>query len=101
MLRLPLLAFGVWSCTLLLYFAGIVFAAAVLDHADISAAETAAVMLVALEIVVACLGVAYVLSRARRILPTARRWLWVAAFVLVQFVTCALAVFSTLLVLNR
>ena len=99
--RMALLSFAAWACTLLFYFFDIAIAAAILQRAPTSTVSAAVVILVAVEVLVAALSVAFVFSRSRRYLQGAARFAWVALFALLQFGTCALAVFALLLALNR
>jgi hypothetical protein len=99
--KLLLISLGVWASTCVLYIFGILLAASLLEYAQTSTAEVAALVLIAAEFLVACIAVAYVFVQARRSLQRVTSLLWAAAFVLLQFATCALAMFATLLVLNR
>ena len=100
-IRMALLSFAAWACTLLFYFLGIAITAAALQRAPTSTVSAAVVILVGVEILAAALAVAFVFSRSRRYLQGVVRIAWVALFALLQFGTCAAAVLALLLVLNR
>jgi hypothetical protein len=100
-IKLALLSCASWACTLLLYLAGIMVTAASLQRAQTSTASTAALVLIAAEVLVACISIAFVLLRSRGTLQAATRFGWVAAFAVLQLGTCAVAVLATLLALNR
>jgi hypothetical protein len=62
-LRMALLPFAAWAITLLLYFVAIVVVATVFQRAPASTTSAAVVVLIAVEIIGACLAVAFVISR--------------------------------------
>ncbi|MCU0502015.1 MAG: hypothetical protein MUC51_09660 [Anaerolineae bacterium] len=100
-IRLALLSFAAWTSTLLFYFFDIAIAAASLQRAPASTVSAAVIILIAVELLVAALAVAFVFSRSRRYLAGAVRAVWVALFALLQFGTWAVAALALLLVLNR
>jgi hypothetical protein len=99
--KLALLSFASWACTVLLYAAGIAITAASLERAQTSTAETAALALIAAEILVAGVSVAFVFFRSKSYFRAAAHLVWAAVFALLQLGACAVAVFASLLVLNR
>ena len=99
--RMALLSFAAWACTLVFYFFGIAITAAALQRAPTSTVSMAVVILIAVAVLAAALAVAFVFSRSRRYLQGAARFVWVALFALLQFGTCAAAVLALLLALNR
>ena len=88
-IRMALLSFAAWVCTLVFYFFGIVIAAAILQRAPTSTVSAAVVILIAVAVLAAALAVAFVFSRSQRYLQGAARLVWVAFFALLQFGTCA------------
>ncbi len=100
-IKLALLSGAAWAGTLLLYVVGIAATAAGLEHAQTSTAATAALVLLAAEVLVACLSITFVLSRSRGNLQTAMRFVWMAAFAVLQLGTLAAAVLATLVALDR
>jgi len=99
--KLGLLSFAVWVCTLLLYFVSIAVAAAGLQHAPTNVASWAVGILLVLEAAAACLAITFVFVRSRAAFGTAGRAAWTIFFALLQLGTCAVAVLTTLLALNR
>ena len=78
--RLALLSFAAWVITLLIYFVGIAGLRLQFQRAPSSTASIAVVILIAVELVIACLAVAFVFIRTRHAFGTTLRVIWSARF---------------------
>jgi hypothetical protein len=99
--KLILLATGIWAGTLLIYLAGIIVAAASLEQAQTLTASTAAFIIVAAELLIACGSIGLVISRARGYKRTGARFVLMVVFALIQLGTGVAAALVTLMALNR
>ena len=99
--KLALLSIAAWAITLLLYFVGIAVVASAFQRAPSSTASTAVVILIAVELLIACLAVAFIVRRTRPVFGTALRVVWTVVFAVFQFGACAVAGLAALLALNR
>ncbi len=101
LIKLILLAGGVWVGMLLVYAAGIALAAASLERAQTTTASTIAMMLIAAELLIACGSIAFVSSRARGYARAGVRFIMLVVFALIQLSSSVAVALDSLLVLNR
>lgn len=89
-----------WAACIVVYGLGIAITATLVDYLPTSVVAAVAYALVAAEIVFTGASIIWVYSRSGGLRPAAR-YVSVAAFALLQLATCAIALITTLLALNR
>lgn len=90
-----------WVACVASYLLGIVLTTIVAESMPSSAAAVVAFVLVAGEVLVTFLSIAWTNTRLAEVLQPAARWFWVVAFAVLQLGTCGIAAITTLLALNR
>ena len=103
MLKITLLSLAAWASTVALYLLGMTITAAIVGSGSVrtSTAEVVFLALLAVDVIIACIAVAFVFSRSQGVFRPVVRVLWVVAFALLQIATLALAVLTLMLALNR
>jgi hypothetical protein len=96
-----LLTGAAFAATLLFYMVTIIVAAAGLQNASVSAAGTAVVILVPLQLLAAIAATVFVYYQTRHASHSGRRIIWTAVFALCQLAAWAIAALVLLLTLNR
>ena len=101
LIKLILLACATWVGSLLVYLTGIMITAASLEQVQTSTASTATLILIAVELLMACISIAFVYTRSRGYARAGVRFVYMGVFALLQLGTCVLAIIISLLALNR